>query len=243
MFDIRVNDISVVCSGSFISGNKLITAAHCFDHLVSLNCLEDTSCSAQKLFINNKIHKFQVSLHPNYRPKRSMASYQSSSNFDLAVLELANINTSNYFDVFTGQLDKSKPLEFFGYGMQSLKMKNVGDRAYYQEQGRGRLTKGRVASSVQSRGVLVSSQSHVLLDQNNKSIKPKISQVLRSDSGGPLIMDRKIVGVIRNYQISDALYEASASSQPELVNKSLKIQSTFTILSHESTKQFLSTHK
>ncbi len=244
MFDTRMNDISIVCSGSFISKNKLITAAHCFDHLKQLDCLGPNQCGEQKIIINSKEHKFKVSLHPNYQSKkRSIASYQTSSNFDIAVLELSNVNVKDYFKISESNLNSNKPLKFYGYGMTELRKLGSDQQTYYQEQGRGQLLQGIVERPKYKNGLIVNALSSVILDNDNKAVGTSSGHVLRSDSGGPLLMDDEIVGIVRNYQISDIVSEAAKEPRFDVIGKALTIQSTFTTLSHSSTQKFLKSHK
>ena len=204
---------------------------------------EKNICEKQKLKINDIEYNFKVFIHPKYKVKSVSNNYQASSNYDIAVLEISKYKSNGYLGLFNGSSKAKTPMQFYGYGMTSLKKKSTRNIAYYEELGRGRLYKGYIKRPSHKNGLIISPPSRFKLDANNNVLNAKNSQVLRSDSGGPLLIKNKIVGIVRNYQISDSVYVASDSTKNEIVGKVLNIQSTFTALNHKSTRFFLSKHK
>ncbi len=237
LFDVRVGHSSIVCTGSFISSQKLITAAHCLENLNN-KC---THCKPYILINNIKV-QFNANIHPNYKSKSTTDNYSDESNYDIAIIKLLNFKAKLHFDIQTELQQKTnfKNLNYYGYGMSQLKKEKNKDLIFYHESRRGTLKKGLILNGLAKKGLIKKENSLLTMSPKKHIELAKGSQVLRSDSGGPLIHDNRIIGIIRNYEIIDSVSEKQvrniSSSLP------LRLVSTFTLFNDHKTLQFLKKH-
>ena len=95
--------------------------------------------------------------------------------------------------------------------MSHVKQRNIEGSTFYHESKRGSLKKGEITKRTTVQGLLKKEIAKVNLDKEG-NLNIKDSQVLRSDSGGPLLLNGKIIGLIRNYEIC-LLYTSDAADE------------------------------
>ena len=246
----------VRCTGSFVSSNTLITAAHCFDP-VALACRNNHGChrdlaknliSFQSsypsfLSINEKSlsSDFKILLHPSYKSLNDTGiDGYDKTNEDVALVIFPKENFSqSYIRVSEQKPSKGTRIWTYGAGMTAVKLFNNPEtgEAYNIEEHAGILNKKTSEISEEPTNGLLQLQAQLVGKKVNSHLyELEISrglQVLSADSGEPRISKRKISGMGRNFTFS--FFPTKKSSE----NMEVSGKSVFTSLTTDSQKAFL----
>lgn len=245
----------VRCTGTFVSKNTVITAAHCFDPVTSAcnkikNCrrLEEshafliTNTKHTSLLINDLRYSddFRVLLHPDYRSVHSIG-YENydKTNEDVALIVLPELPVrQTYVRVSQAPPRRGDALWTYGSGMTQVKLFNNPDtgEAYNIEENAGALQKRQSKLATSPSQGLLELQSVLIgrrVDNHLYDLTVKEGlQVLSADSGGPLIHDKKITGIIRNFAF--AFFPHEKKNAMEISGRSI-----FTSLTTANQQRFL----
>lgn len=262
---IRSSNEITRCTGSFVSNNTIITAAHCFDPTASI-CGPDSHCKKNKgynslhlfkqgkttLWIDNKPvnASYTVLRHPEYRSTQEIGyeNYDVSNN-DLSLIILSSTDTPRSFVRIAEHIPrKTLSAWTYGAGMTKAKLYNnpVTGEAYNIEENVGPMKKQKTFLKLtQPSTGLIEVQSELVGHHTenytyNLSVK-KGTQVLSADSGGPLIYQNQLIGIVRNFAFSFS----SEQRSPQSVNTPFPVsgKSIFTYLGSPSHRSFFNLAK
>jgi len=225
--DVRFSGQSRICTATAISPSALLTAAHCFDHV------EDSQIQNFEIYVNKQPEKigFQLQRHPNYTSREDAKDYFHHSNFDVAVLQFESSRFANFKQLRFEPQPPSWNGLFLGIGMKQLVWSYDSG---LQEQERGRLQETSIAISETNKGILSSKASLLHLEKSRRLTPVDGSgQILRSDSGGPLMAGGFVVGIARNYSLQ------AARQSFKTAGHRVHLASQFTSLSHTEISTFL----
>jgi len=248
--DSRLQSESIVCTATAVSSTQLLTAAHCFRHWIKNNCVGakpvKNSCSTS-FFLNGQEHTTQsVVIHPQFSVKDSTSKeYLNESNFDIAIVTLDQTHFQKYLKTAKVGEKQRKSLFFYGYGMSEIKKIELDNQEHFLEDKRGTLKKLKVKTASPMGGLLRLPSSTLEINPKTKKYalaRKQDGQILRSDSGGPLISEGKIFAIARNYHLSNPIKEASQDFNLADNNDELTISSTFTDLRNPALYKFIKKH-
>ncbi len=254
-FDIQLEDQSIVCSGVAIGANRVLTAAHCFTHLIDKKCLLNNSFDSSNETCKTKVKSnvsfgdYKIIIHPNYESINKSEKYLSTINYDLALIVFSKKKFDEFYEMplekgrqpSTAYKNYLNKIEFFGYGMSELKREKKSGNTYFIENKRGDLRRS-IAKDFSKKNGLYFIKNSMLSYSNrqNKYINFENGQVLRSDSGGPVLAEGKLVGIIRNYVLKEKTTEFFEKERlNSLSTTQVVLESIFTDLTVPGVRQFI----
>ena len=200
------------CTVTKIAENFIITAAHCLHGKTVLDlALSNLTENSMNEFSPLKLEKIYI--HPDYELLSALEgeAYESSfSNLDLALvkvkpspefqkLEIVKIN----FDLIT--LDHK--VDFWGYGCQET-INDIENYIPVRKRATGvTLDKSELEIGHKLMTDYYSEKADSIYDLNlitpGKGKDPLASSLCLGDSGGPVLLDGKLVGINTNYTFDD----------------------------------------
>ncbi len=107
MFDKRGDSIGF-CSGSFITKNRIITAAHCVDGSAKVKIISGDYIS----------HSVRIIKHPKYKSKFKKSNELGVEAHDVAVIYVANpIDTEPFPILASSYVSPNQTIRVMGYGL------------------------------------------------------------------------------------------------------------------------------
>lgn len=205
-----VINIARICTGSAITKQWILTAGHCISKKLShVEYGEKGNKNVSKI-ISKK-------LHPGYRMDYSFGGYYAILNNNIALIKVETMNLKKYarisardYSTIIGEIVK-----YAGYGGLKLKNENNsskedGPKDQYQDRTkRQEETKEEKENRtpdelrVAQGGIIKCERERYIIFQPAMCFAPKCGrQKLRTsqaDSGGPLTLDKRIIGVNSGY--------------------------------------------
>lgn len=160
------------CTASVLAANVILTAAHCVTSLPNMRVHFGDTSSPPRL-----IEIAAVAVHPQFHVN-AIASRERS--VDLALIKLKTPLPAEFqpLEIGSGEIGLNMPLELAGFG---LTIEGNGRSA-------GKLLQGEVT--------LRAPLSNLLLWMEGKNVGTKNTGACTGDSGGPVLQNGALVGVI-----------------------------------------------
>jgi secreted trypsin-like serine protease len=189
---VRSNRAISICTATFISSNTLVTAAHCL-RPTDLLVITPTGTEVKDIFIP------EVFLNSSMDADRV--------NADVALIVLESRQSSNTMIPFSSK-PKTGPAEIIGFGgkilMTVAQHNQQGDSsAGVKRVGNVELDRVSPMGRIDSKREVFKARIGYLFSEAMASVNVHGALSSRGDSGGPLIQNGKVIGVISGVDKTD----------------------------------------
>ncbi len=215
------------CSSTKIGKNLLITAAHCFDDNKNPSVLGISTKIVNRDFEYDGVEVEKIIIHPSYSDQ--------DENFNSPDVALVYVKNNVDFDkVEMRQLDfdfvqDNRPLEYWGFGCQ--KTTNNTDN-YYPIKKSGKNSSQALNVLNRKFGIFtetINENAEIIYSSMiltaGISMSKNVSSLCWGDSGGPVFLNDKLVGINASYLSKDMKEDGSSVAGVTDVNLHVRLSS------------------